>query len=474
MTAMREADRDDIYKMGLSAFTLVTLASLYNIRKFPTLADLHWELVTFSIIAFFIFLIPASLISAELATGWPQAGGVYVWVKEAFGERWGFTAVWLQWFQMTIGFVAALSFIAATLSYVFNPALANSKLYEFIIIVVVWWALTFFNMRGLKTYTLISSSFLIIGMIIPSVLLIGGGLWYIIAGHPVQMTCRPVLSDFMPDFTHLNSMVLLLTSVFLFFGIEMTAAHAKEIKDVRRDYPLAILIVGLTITAASIVGSILLAMLVPTENLNLLAGIMQAFEKILGNYSWLVSAIALMIALGSIGEASTWILGPIRGLASTAKEGSLPPVLQKTNKNKIPVNMMILQAILITFWAAVYALLPGGVNGSYWMLLSLTSLVYLVMYFLMYAAAIKLRYSHPDVERAFKIPGGKKGMWLISGLGIIALLFVFVLAIMPPSQISFSGLSPLQYMIFMLAGAAFIALVPLIIYSRRKPEWRLF
>jgi amino acid transporter len=82
----------DVYKMSLSVFTLVTLASLYNIRKFPTLADLHWELVTFSIIAFIIFLIPASLISAELATGWPQAGGVYVWVKEAFGERWGFTA----------------------------------------------------------------------------------------------------------------------------------------------------------------------------------------------------------------------------------------------------------------------------------------------------------------------------------------------------------------------------------------------
>ncbi|MDD4652013.1 MAG: amino acid permease [Methanothrix sp.] len=471
---MHDADNNDVYKMSLSVFTLVTLASLYNIRKFPTLADLHWELLTFSIIAFIIFLIPASLISAELATGWPQAGGVYVWVKEAFGERWGFTAIWLQWFQMTIGFVAALSFIAATLSYVFNPALANSKIYEFIIIVVVWWALTFFNMRGLKTYTLISSSFLIIGMIIPSMLLIGGGLWYIISGNPVQMTCRPVLSDFVPDFSRFNSMVLLMTSVFLFFGIEMTAAHAKEIKDVRRDYPLAILIAGLVITAASIVGSILLAMLVPTGNMNLLAGIMQAFEKVLGNHSWLVSAIALMIAIGSIGEASTWILGPIRGLASTAKEGSLPPVLQKINQNGVPVNMMVLQAFLITFWAAVYVLLPGGVNGSYWMLLSLTSLVYLVMYFFMYSAAIKLRYSHPDVKRAFKIPGGKIGMWLVSGLGIIALLFIFMLALSPPSQISFSGLSPLQYLIFMLAGAALITLVPLIIYSRRKPEWKPF
>jgi amino acid transporter len=469
---MPDSDNNDVFKMSLLVFTLVTLSSLYNIRKFPTLADLHWELVTFSLIAFIIFLIPASLVSAELATGWPQAGGVYVWVKEAFGERWGFAAVWLQWFQMTIGFVAALSFIAATLSYSFNPALADSKLYEFILIVIIWWSLTFFNMRGLETYTLISSSFLIIGMIIPSLLLIGGGLLYIISGNPVQMTCSPDLSDFMPDFAHLNSLVLLLTSVFLFFGVEMTATHAKEIKDVRRNYPLAIFIVGVVITAASIAGSILLAMLVPSGNLSLLAGIMQAFEKILGPHSWIVPAVALMIAIGSIGEASTWILGPIRGLASTAKEGSLPPVLQKTNKNKMPVNMMILQAMLITFWAAVYVLLPGGVNGSYWMLLSLTSLVYLVMYFFMYAAAIKLRYSHPDVKRAFKIPGGKKGMWLVSGFGIIALLFISMLALIPPSQIAFSGLSTLQYLVFMLVGVVFITLVPLIIYSRRKPEWK--
>jgi amino acid transporter len=469
---MPAADKNNIFKMSLLIFTLVTLASLYNIRKFPTLAELHWELVTFSLIAFVIYLIPASLVSAELATGWPQAGGVYVWVKEAFGERWGFTAVWLQWFQMTIGFVAALSFIAATLSYVFNPALANSKLYEFIVIVIIWWALTLFNLRGLKTYTLISSSFLIIGMIIPSILLIGGGLSYIMSGNYVLITLRPNLSDFMPDFTNLNSMVLLLTFVFLFFGIEMTAAHAKEIKNVRRDYPLAILIVGLVMTAASIVGALLLAMLVPTENLNLLAGIMQAFEKMLGSNSRLVSLIALMIAIGSIGEASTWILGPIRGLASTAKEGSLPPILQKTNKNQIPVNIMILQAILITFWAAVYALLPGGVNGSYWMLLSLTSLVYLVMYFFMYAAAIKLRYSQPNVKRAFEIPGGKKGIWLVSGFGLIALIFIFILALIPPSQINITGFSTLQYLIFMLGGVTFITLVPLIVYSRRKPEWK--
>ncbi len=235
---------------------------------------------------------------------------------------------------------------------------------------------------------------------------------------------------------------------------------------------MGILLVGIVLTVVSVVGAIVVGLIVPASTLNLMAGIMQAFEKILGPHSWIVSVIALMIVIGSIGEASTWILGPIRGLASTAEKGSLPPILQKTNKNQIPVNIMILQAILITFWAAVYVLLPGGLNGSYWMLLSLTSLVYLVMYFFMYAAAIKLRYSQPDVKRTFEIPGGKKGMWLVSGFGFIAMIFIFILALIPPSQITITGLSTLQYLIFMLGGVTFITLVPLIVYSRRIPEWK--
>lgn len=165
--------RKPVFRMSLLLFTFMTLAALFNIRKFPTMAATHWQLVGFSFMAVILFLLPASLISAELATGWPQTGGVYVWVKQAFGQKWGFAAVWLQWFQMTIGFVATLSTIAATLAYVFNPALADNKGFQLVVILVVWWALTFVNLKGIKTYSLISSTFLIVGMIIPTTLLIG-------------------------------------------------------------------------------------------------------------------------------------------------------------------------------------------------------------------------------------------------------------------------------------------------------------
>ena len=217
---MDERQKMMTFKMGLTVFTLVTLAALFNIRKYPNMAETQWQLITFCILAILLYLIPASLISAELSTGWSQMGGVYVWVKEAFGQQWGFVAIWLQWFQMTIGFVSALTFIAATFAYAFIPSLADNKIFQFIICVVVWWGMTFLNFRGLKTYTHISWVFLIIGMLIPATLLIVGGIQYIMEGNTVQFTLHPILSDLLPDFTNISSIVLLLTFVFLFIGIE--------------------------------------------------------------------------------------------------------------------------------------------------------------------------------------------------------------------------------------------------------------
>ncbi|MCX6697367.1 MAG: amino acid permease, partial [Methanoregula sp.] len=141
------------FKISLLAFILITSAALISMRTFPTMGVAGWQVMIFSILAVILYLIPASLVSAELATGWPQEGGIYIWVKQAFGERWGFTAVWLQLFQMTIGFITILAFIAATFAYVFNADLANNKVYVFVVMVAVWWGMTVINFRGLKAYT---------------------------------------------------------------------------------------------------------------------------------------------------------------------------------------------------------------------------------------------------------------------------------------------------------------------------------
>ena len=465
------SSKKNTYKMGLIGFSLVTLAALMSIRNFPTMALVKWQLVTFTILAVVLYLIPSVLTSSELATGWPQNGGVYVWVKEAFGQKWGFTAVWMQWFQMTIGFVSVLSFVAATFAYAVSPALSNNKIYIFIVIVFVWWLFTFINFRGLKTYTRISSLFVVIGTFIPCAILIIGAAWAIYSGYHIPLfTLHPTAADFIPNLTSIDNLSLLVVFVFLFVGVEMTSAHSGDIKNIKRNYPLGLLIAGIVLIVLSIMGGLAVGFLVPTGGLNLLAGIMQGFEAIFG-VGLITSIIALLITIGSVGEASSWILGPVRGLLVTAKDGNLPTTLQKTNENGMPTTMMIVQGIIVTFWALVFVALPGGINSSFWILLTLTTLVYIVMYFFMYAALIKLRYKKPDVKRAFKIPGGKIGAWIVGAWGFIAMVFLFIVALFPPSQISGSGLTTPEYVCLLLFGTIITSIVPLVIYKLRKDSW---
>jgi glutamate:GABA antiporter len=112
------------------------------------------------------------------------------------------------------------------------------------------------------------------------------------------------------------------------------------------------------------------------------------------------------------------------------------------------------------------------VNSAFWMLLALTTTVYIVMYVLMYLSAIKLRYSQPNLKRSFKIPGGKAGMWIISGWGIFSMIIVFVLALLPPAQTNVESISLLSFEILMIVGTIAVVLVPQIIYRLRKPSWR--
>ncbi|ALE05645.1 amino acid permease [Arthrobacter sp. ERGS1:01] len=470
MSLDQRTRRPKVVTISLFGFVMVTSAALLSIRTFPTEALLGWQSVIFNIAAIVMFLLPAAYVAAELASGWPGEGGVYEWVKQAFGERWGFTAVWIQWFQMTIGFIGILAFIAAALAYVFAPGLAGSKLFVFIVIVVVWWGATLANLRGLKVYQRLTTWFAAVGTFLPFIALVIGAAIYLSAGHAPQIPLMPPSwQSLMPNFGSANNLVLLVTFVFFFIGIEVTAAHVNDMKRPSRNYPIAILIVSVVMAIISISGALIVAWLVPAKSMSLNAGIMQAFAIIVGPSStWIVPTVGILIVLGAVGEVVAWVLGPVRGLLVTARLGSLPPILQKTNKQGMPVGLLIAQAILVTFWGLVFLFWPGNINASFWALFALTTTVYIVMYFLMYAAAIKLRTSQPNTVRHFRIPGGKVGVWIVAGWGFLGMVFVFLIALLPPSQVA-ENATPFE--IFMIVGTVLVTAVPLIIFRFRRASW---
>jgi glutamate:GABA antiporter len=83
---------------------MMTAAAVVSLRGLPMMAKEQLTLFVYIVFATFILLTPAALVSAELGGAFGEkGGGVSTWVKEAFGSRWGFVAIWLQWIQNVAG-----------------------------------------------------------------------------------------------------------------------------------------------------------------------------------------------------------------------------------------------------------------------------------------------------------------------------------------------------------------------------------
>lgn len=455
----------------ISFFTLamINVAAICGIRNLPVMAEYGFSSLFLIILAAIIFFIPSALVSAELATGWPKAGGVYTWVKEAFGHRSGFLAIWLMWVENVIWYPTALSFIAATIAYVFNPALASNKIYTLIVILVVFWVTTFVNLRGMRISGKISSLGVLWGTLLPGLIIIILGIVWCFSDHPLQISFN--LTSFLPNFSSIDNLVFFTGIILALLGMEMSAVHALDVKHPQKDFPRAIFLSALIIIVFYALGSLAISIVIPQTKISLVAGSMQAFSYFVGAYglSWLIPCMAVLILIGAIASLSTWVVGPPRGLLAAARDGDLPPLFRKVNNEGMPVSLLIGQAIIVSVISLMFLFMPS-INSAYWILTVLIAQLYLVMYILMFAAAIKLRYKRPDVTRAYRVPGGNIGMWAIAGIGILSSIFTIIMGFFPPSQIKTGSVA--FYITFLLVGLILLCAAPSIILLFQKPKWK--
>jgi len=454
--------------LTVMTLALINVAAVMNLSQLSILAQTGLAAISFLAIAAIAFFIPCALASAELASAWPKKGGVYAWVKEAFGAHWGFLAIWLQWVENVFWYPTVLAFAVATFAYIINPELATNTWYNFITILFITWAITLANFKGMKLSGRISSVGVTVGMMFPAALIIILGIIYLLTGGTSQIEFST--AAILPDFSSASNLVLLLGVMLGLCGIEMSAVHVNSVKDPKKNFPKAIFLSAVIILAIFALGSLAISIVVPQDEILLSAGIMEAFSQFFNEFgiAWAIPIIALLVALGSIGTISTWIVGPSKGLLATAEEGNLPPFFQRTNEQGMPTNLLLMQAAIITFLVIIYVFMPS-INSFYWMLTALTAQLYLIMYILMFAALIKLRYSQPDAKRPYSLPGGTLGAWIIAGFGILAAAVGVLLGFIPPSQID-TG-EGVFFQVFIIAGIFLTGLAALVILHLKKPNW---
>lgn len=460
-------------KMGVFTLAMINVSAIVSLRGLPAESTYGLSSAFYYIFAAVFFLIPVSLVAAELTTGWPQKGGVFRWVGEAFGTRLGFLAIWLQWIESTIWFPTVLTFAAVSIAFMgpnqsWDEAVSANNFYVLAMVLLVYWVATLLNCRGMSMSGAITKWGTLIGTVIPAALLVVMGLIYWGSGNQIDIAMAP--GDFFPDLTNFNNMVLA-ASIFLFYaGMEMSAVHVKDVENPGRNYPKAIFMASVITVAIFVLGTLAIGFIIPESQINLVQSLLVAFDKFFAYFDmpWLGPVMAVCLAFGVLAQVVAWVGGPSKGLLQVGCAGYLPPLMQKTNKHGVQVGILMIQGAVVTLLSIFFVVLPS-VQTAYQIISQLTIILYLIMYLLMFSAGIYLRYREPDTPRSFRIPGGKFGMWLVGGLGLLGSLIAFVFSFVPPSQIPVG--SPAVYVGILVAGVVIFAGIPFLIYALRRPEW---
>jgi putative glutamate/gamma-aminobutyrate antiporter len=463
--------------MTTTRLVFMTGAAVFSLRGLSFMAMEELTMFFYVLFGTVFFLIPASMVSAELGGAFASTGGgVYTWVKEAFHKKLGFLAIWLQWIQNVVYYPILLAFAASIIAYMIGkPELSNNGTYVGIFCIVVYWISTIITLNGTQLMSKIASYGFLLGTIIPGAVLIIFTIIYIIQGNPLAFlhpsavdTTSAYLVEgisyprWFPHITSLDNVTFLAVVILLFAGIEVQAVHAAELKNPSKQFPKVLFFAALLIFFLEILGALSISVVLPETKISLQSGLMQAFENIFVSLGvkWLLPVICILMAFGVLGSVISWIAGPSRGLLWTAKDGLLPPALAKVNKNGIQQNILIIQGLIVTLLSSIYFII-SNVGVAFFLLGALTVGLYLIMYMMMYAAGIRLRYSQPDLQRSFKVPGGNKGMWAIAGIGFMAVLFAFIVSFFPPSQLPVG--SPLEYVGLVLGGTVLFTVLPFLL-----------
>ncbi len=480
-TVAKQATARNTNYISLAALTMMNVTVVAGLANDVQQSFYGLSSVTYFIIGALLFFLPTGLVAAELAGGWNERGGIFRWVGEGIGPAWAFVCVFLLWFQTTFNFGVGVASFSATIGF-FTPDFdwavdfAQHPSNELLIMccwLAFYWILCWVATKGVKTFAPLTKYGVLVGTFIPLATIIILFFVYVGQGHPIEFMQDPNTNSLIPKWEGMNTLALAAGVFFSFAGIDMNAAHIKEIKNPRKTYPLSIVISMVLALVIFMVGTLIIAAVIPNDQINVLYTLYATY-KTLGStigIPWLYMVFVYMGLGATIANLVTNLAGPSVMLGNAGRSGFLPKFLQNSNKNGMPSRLMYVQLAGMTLVAFIVFLLPN-IEGFVVLITQAITILYMLYYVLMFIAFIRLRYTQPNRPRSFVVPGGKVGAWIVAGVGTAASIFGIILSIIPPAQIQKEIGSGTEYVIIVCALTAIVLLVSFGIYAiSRKKNW---
>ncbi len=391
------------------------------------------------------FFVPLASVVAHLASRFPDQGGMYVWVRRAFGPLHGFICGWCLWVNNLFYFPSLLLFAAANAVAAFGPRLAgvgDSRAYSVVFVLVALWALIGLNIVGLSAGRRLQNVGSVATWLPAAVVIVCGAVAFALFGSATSFTPASLVprEDFWTTVSLWSAMC------FAFAGIEIGSFVGQEISQPRRTIPLAIGIAGIVVTVIYILGSTSILVALQPSALSERSGITDAVEFVTGRLglAGFGALTGALLAIGSIGGTSSWIAGAARVPFAAGVDHVLPAAFARLHpRYRTPYVSLIIQgaAASAIFMASVFLTLTGAkssVQEAYDILVNVTILIYFVPYLYLFAAARRLdrhtaRAGTSVSETAFTVPGGTPALVGLSIVGFLATAVSVALVFIPPA-----------------------------------------
>ena len=458
-------------KLTLFGFFSMTASMVMTVYEFPSLATAGFACVFFAILGGVFWFLPTALISAEMASveGWSE-GGVFGWVGNALhSERLGYIALFCQWFEVTIGYVTMCYFVIGMFADTFGWGIINNNpTCKFFCVIILFGVVNLLQLHGTKQTARIAKIGFFLGVFIPGFLLFILALVYMGQGNHLYIEVSP--HTFFPDFRQLGTLTIFATFILMYAGIEASGTHIDEVENPSRNYPLTMFMMFVVAIVMDSLGGMSVAVAVSPKVLSMDAGMYQALYALIGHFNphltWIAGVFSVLMALGIVAEIGSWVVGPSKGLEDSAKYGLMPKWINHENRYGVATHMLFVQFLCTTLWAAVLTFDASSGNMSFLIATTLTSLVYLVCYVLMYLSYFKLIFRYKDLPRSYNVPGGIVGKTIVGACGFICSIFAFVVSFIPTTALPAS--QGTSFVLILTYSFLLIMIVAVLIPSFRR------
>jgi amino acid transporter len=400
--------------LGRADLLLFSVSAILTIDTLASAASMGVSWFGWWALTMVLFFVPYGLVTAELGAAWPGEGGLYVWVREAMGARWGSLAAWFYWINNAYWVPSVYMVFAGTLHSIFlrahlSPALQDGPGATWLqtgIALVATWVTVGVGVVRLSVSKWVPS---LGAMVKTAIFVVLGslGALSLASGH------RPAnafsWAGALPD--PAASLRFLPVVVYNALGLELMSSAGAEMRDPQRDVPRVILWSGLLISVVYTLGVAGILISVPVAELSLVTGTWDALAALAKPWGAWADALALAMGIGflyaCVANIVTWSLGVNRVAATAAAEGALPAMLGHLHpRYNTPYRAFVVMGLVSSVLLVGNAALANSAANVFWMVFKLSSLCFLISYLMVFPAFALLRQRQPGRPRPYRMPGG--------------------------------------------------------------------